>query len=131
MTPIVATPVNATSAPSAVKTVVVVNADPTDVDLLDTSLERGRYEMVFTGVRDRAYSTIRRLQPDLVILYTGLEDADGFQLLTMLKVDPATRTIPVLTYAGDEGQPDTGALASRTGHDDLPSLLPASYPRMN
>ncbi len=116
---------------SFAKTVVVVNADPTDVDLLDSSLEQGRYEMVFAGARDHAYSTIRRLQPDLVILYTGLEDADGFQLLTMLKMDPATQAIPVLTYAGDEGEADTTAPAPQTACDALPSLAPGPQLRMN
>ena len=47
----------------------------------------------------------RKSFPNLVILCTRIEELDGFQLLTMLKLDPDTRDIPVLTYTTEyEGQ---------------------------
>ena len=40
-----------------------------------------------------------------------IEDADGFQVLSMLKLDEESRTIPVLTYTtegdNDEAEDDT------------------------
>src|SRR6266508_3882475 len=45
-----------------------------------------------------AYSQIKRVQPNLVILCVRIDDADGFQVLSMLKLDGDTRAIPVLTY---------------------------------
>jgi CheY-like chemotaxis protein len=45
------------------------------------------------------------VQPNLVILCVRIDDADGFQVLSMLKLDEATRGIPVLTYTTEyDGQ---------------------------
>jgi len=61
--------------------------------------------MVFVESADRAYSQIKKVIPNLVILCTKIEHLDGFQLLTMLKLDPETRDVPVLTYTTEfEGQ---------------------------
>ena len=38
------------------------------------------------------------MQPNLVILCVRIDDMDGFQVLSMLKLDEETRSIPVLTY---------------------------------
>jgi CheY-like chemotaxis protein len=35
------------------------------------------------------------------VLCTSIDRADGFQLLSMLKLDPQTRQIPVVTYTLD------------------------------
>ena len=42
------------------------------------------------------------MQPNLVILCVRIDDADGLQVLSMLKLDAGTRDIPVLTYATEE-----------------------------
>ena len=53
----------------------------------------------------RAYSHIKRVQPDLVVLCVHFDNMDALQVLSMLKLDDDTRTIPVLTYtAGYEVQ---------------------------
>ncbi len=87
------------------QTVVVVNGDTEMVGMLETVLGAGRYDMVFVDAGDHAYSQIKSIRPNLVVLYTRIEAVDGFQLLTMLKLDAATRDIPVLTYTTEyEGQ---------------------------
>ena len=54
---------------------------------------------------EHAYSHIKRVQPNLVILCIRIDDRDGFQVLSMLKLDEETRGIPVLTYTTEyEGQ---------------------------
>jgi len=46
------------------------------------------------------------VQPNLVILCVCIEDAAGFDVLSMLKLDEETRDIPVLTYTTQpEGHP--------------------------
>jgi CheY-like chemotaxis protein len=45
------------------------------------------------------------VQPNLVVLCMRIEDRDGFQVLSMLKLDDETRRIPVVTYTTEyEGQ---------------------------
>jgi len=119
-------------SPQAVQKVVVVNGNAEVLGMLETVLDAGRYDMVFVESSDHAYSSIRKVQPNLVILCTRIEDLDGFQLLTMLKLDDVTRDIPVLTYTTESEGQDYDAAISQMADDDEQSLLPARpAPRMN
>jgi PleD family two-component response regulator len=98
-----------TLAPTIVaQKVVIVNGSPEILDMLETVLDAGHYDVVFVESSEHAYSQIKRVQPNLVILCVRIDDADGFQVLSMLKLDDETREIPVLTYTsehnGDEAE---------------------------
>jgi CheY-like chemotaxis protein len=111
-------------ADTPVQKVVVVNGNTEVLGMLESVLDAGRYDMVFVEPGDRAYSQIRRVLPNLVILCTRIEQLDGFQLLTMLKLDPETSDIPVLTYTTEhEGQDFETVLAPRADDDD--NLFPS------
>jgi two-component system, OmpR family, alkaline phosphatase synthesis response regulator PhoP len=85
--------------------VVIVNGNTEILELLESVLDPGHYDIVFVEEADQAYSQIKRVQPHLVILCVNIEDLDGFQLLSMLKLDDDTAAIPVLTYTTEgEGQ---------------------------
>jgi PleD family two-component response regulator len=105
-TPITASTTAESAAPqSAMQKVVIVNGSTDMLALLETVLAAGHYDVVFVESSEHAYSHIKRVQPNLVILCMSLEDHDGFQVLSMLKLDNETRRIPVLTYATEfEGQ---------------------------
>ncbi len=90
---------NALLSGPAIQKVVIVNGNPKILELLETVLEAGHYDVVFVESNEHAYSQIKRVQPNLVILCVGVEDLEGFQVLSMLKLDDDTRDIPVLTYA--------------------------------
>jgi PleD family two-component response regulator len=87
--------------------VVIVNGSPEILDMLETALDAGHYDVVFVESSAHAYSQIKRVQPNLVILCVRIDDADGFQVLSMLKLDAETRDIPVLTYTADGGGNDS------------------------
>jgi len=92
-------------AAGAAQKVVIVNGSSEMLGLLETALEAGHYDVVFVESSEHAYSQIKRVQPNLVILCVHIDDADGFQVLSMLKLDEDTRTIPVLTYTTEyDGQ---------------------------
>jgi PleD family two-component response regulator len=78
--------------------VVIVNGSDEIFELLETVLDAGHYDVVFVESSEHAYSQIKRVQPNLVILCVRIADMDGFQVLSMLKLDEDTRDIPVLTY---------------------------------
>ena len=82
--------------------VVIVNGNAEILELLETVLDAGHYDVVFVESSQHAYSQIKRVQPNLVILCVRIDDAEGFQVLSMLKLDAATRDIPVLTYTTEE-----------------------------
>jgi CheY-like chemotaxis protein len=99
-------------AATPVQKVVVVNGNTEVLGMLETVLDAGRYDMVFVESGEHAYSQVKRVLPNLVILCTRIEQLDGFQLLTMLKLDPETRDIPVLTYTTEyEGQDFDAAIS--------------------
>ena len=118
-----------TAAP--VQKVVVVNGGVGVLGMLEVVLDAGRYDMVFVESSDHAYSQVKTVLPDLVILCVGVEHLEAFQLLTLLQLDPDTRGIPVLAYTSeDEGQ-ESDANASQPAENGV-DLLPARpAPRMN
>ena len=83
---------------SAAQKVVIVNGSAEILAVLDTVLDAGHYDVVFVESSRHAYSQIKRVRPDLVVLCVRVDDAAGFQVLSMLKLDEGTRAIPVLTY---------------------------------
>lgn len=109
--------------------VVVVNGGADVLDLLETVLGAGHYDVVFIESSDGAYSHIKRVHPDLVILCVRIEDVDAFQVLSMLKLDEETRRVPVLTYTTEfEGQDVDDRLVES---DDTAVFSPKPALRMN
>jgi CheY-like chemotaxis protein len=89
----------------AVQNVVIVNGNAAVLDMVETALDAGHYDVVFVENSRHAYSQIKRVLPNLVILCLHVDDLDGFQVLSMLKLDEDTRSIPVLTYTTQVEQP--------------------------
>jgi CheY-like chemotaxis protein len=86
------------------QTVVIVNGTPEVLASIESAVEAGRYGVVFIESIEHAYTQIKRVQPNLVILCVRLHEMNGFHVLSMLKLDEATRSIPVVTYAAEEHQ---------------------------
>jgi len=97
---------SSTSRKGILRTVAVVtkHAQPA---LLDTLLDAGGYDVVFVESLDRAYATIKRAAPELVIVCLEIDDAESMQLLSILRLDAETARIPIATYvtpsSEDEG----------------------------
>ena len=89
--------------------VVVVSKQSQLNGLLETMLDAGQYDVVFVESTEHAYSHIKGLTPNLIIVCLDIDDLDGFQVLSMLKLDSQTRGIPVVTCmvsSDDEPEPD-------------------------
>src|SRR5712692_9483887 len=118
------------SAPAAAQKVVIVNGSAGILELVETVLEARHYDIVFVESSDHAYSQIKRVMPDLVILCVRIEDLDGFQVLSMLKLDEDTRAIPILTYTTEyEGQNPAEEEAAEPSDTEMFAAKPAM--RMN
>jgi len=115
---------------TATQKVVVVNGSSEILDLLEAVLDAGHYDVVFVESSSHAYSQIRRVQPNLVILCMHIEDPEGFQVLSMLKLDDQTRAIPVLTYTTDyEGTDSESDTVESSENEMFVAVKPAM--RMN
>jgi CheY-like chemotaxis protein len=120
------------STATPVQKVVVVNGNTDVLGMLESVLDAGRYDMVFVEPGERAYSQIRKVLPNLVILCTQIERLDGFQILTMLKLDPDTCDIPVLTYTMEsEGQDYSAMVSPWPDEDDSTMFVNRTELRMN
>jgi CheY-like chemotaxis protein len=82
---------------TASQQVVVVSKQSQLNGLLETVLDAGQYDVVFVESTEHAYSHIKRLAPHLIIVCLDIDNIDGFQVLSMLKLDATTRNIPVVT----------------------------------
>jgi PleD family two-component response regulator len=109
---------HAAAAAATAQKVVIVNGTPEILDLLETVLDAGHYDVVFVESSHHAYSQIKRVQPNLVILCVRIAEADGFQVLSMLKLDAETREIPVLTYTTEyDGHESEDEVPELTGSE--------------
>lgn len=104
------TPLN--SSASAARTqagplrkVAIVNGTPGVLTLVQRGLDAGNYDVVMIESLAHAYSHIKRVQPNLVIVCVRLGQMGGFDVLSMLHLDDDTRHIPVLTFIAEfEGE---------------------------
>ena len=113
-------------ASSATQTVVIINGNTEIVGLLETVLEAGHYDVVFVESADHAYSQIKRVQPNLVILCVNIEDAAGFRVLSMLSLDKDTRDIPILTYTAEYAEGEAPEEVTDLSDTELFSMRPSS-----
>jgi len=105
--------------------VVVVSKQSQLNGLLETVLDAGQYDVVFVESTEHAYSHIKRLTPHLIIVCLDIDDLDGFQVLSMLKLDEETKGIPLVTCTAsqdDEEMPDE-SLDPREGVFSQPAAM--------
>ncbi len=81
---------------------VFVGGGPESLAIVEPVLDGRAYDVEFVASNDEPYATVAALKPDLVVVSLGLDDLAGFQLLTMLRLDPQTAGIPVLSYVKDD-----------------------------
>jgi PleD family two-component response regulator len=99
---------------------VFVGGGPESLAIVEPVLDGRAYDVEFVASDDEPYATVAALKPDLVVVSLGLDDPAGFQLLTMLRLDPSTARIPVLSYVRDD---EVNALGP-AGVDPNPMRLP-------
>lgn len=86
--------------------IYIVEDDASIRELEQYALQTNGYEA--NGCEDGAsfWAALRTAMPDLVILDVMLPDEDGYQILTRLRTDPATRAIPVIMVTAKTSEID-------------------------
>ena len=90
--------VHALPAERSLRTVAVVSNHPY-LHALERMLDGMDHDIVFVEAISHAYTQIKRVMPDLIVLCLSSDDAASCQVLSMLRLDRETARIPVLTYA--------------------------------
>jgi len=91
--------------------------------VVEPVLDGRAYDVEFVDADDEPYATIAALRPDIVVVSLELGQESGFQLLTMLRLDPETASIPVLSYVRDDEAASLGA----AGVDHNPARLTPAF----
>ncbi len=86
----------ATSTPPSTKKIVVVNENQDFLELVETLLTDEKYHVRVCQFGDQAYQFVKDAQPELLILDIRMVGIDEWQILDMVKLDPATSQIPVI-----------------------------------
>ncbi|HST61461.1 MAG TPA: response regulator [Longimicrobium sp.] len=98
------------------KTVLIVEDDPASLDIFETILRHGGYEVVTARNGADGLRQARALLPDAVVVDIGLPDVPGFGVLDELSDDPATDSIPLIVCTVHVFQHDQ-VRARRAGAD--------------
>ena len=81
------------------------------------------YDVEFVDMNDEPYATVAALKPDIIVVSLELGNEAGFQLLTMLRLDPETAQIPVLSYV----QEDEVSSRDAAEMEHSPMRLPSTH----
>src|SRR5262252_5337833 len=77
-------------------TILVVDDEPLNVDLLEQELGGARYHTVSANSGEEAIELAGRAQPELILLDVMMGGIDGYETCRRLKESEATRAIPVI-----------------------------------
>lgn len=77
-------------------TVLIIDDNPMNVDMLDTILRVQGYATKTVLRSQEALDITRELQPDIILLDITMPVMDGFQVCRALKADEDTKDIPVI-----------------------------------
>ena len=86
--------------------VVAVNNDAVRPELLDRLfVDDNDYDVIVVESIERAYSRIRQVRPNAVVVFINIDDVDACQLLSVRHLDHELRGIgvPPLTTGPDAG----------------------------
>ena len=76
--------------------ILIVDDEPFMLRLIQHHLENAGYTMIKARNGREAVEAALRERPSLVVMDAMMPNMDGFTALRQLKVDPATRAIPVI-----------------------------------
>ena len=81
-------------------TILVVDDERTNVDLLTRMMTRDGYRVVSALNGQLALDAVARERPDVVLMDVNMPGVDGFEVCRRLKWDAATRLLPVILITG-------------------------------
>ena len=77
-------------------TVLIVDDEPLNVDLLEQELGAAGYRTLSAASGEEALAAAAKTQPELILLDVLMGGIDGYETCRQLKNGEATRTIPVI-----------------------------------
>ena len=82
--------------PASKRTIMVVDDNADIVAVIKTILEDKGYALQFAYSGQEAFNLLGEQKPDLILLDILMPKVNGLEVLTLLKENPDTRSIPVI-----------------------------------
>jgi serine phosphatase RsbU (regulator of sigma subunit) len=79
--------------------ILIVDDEPFNIDYLEQELDDLHYETISAVDGIDALDKVSSQAPDLILLDIMMPSMDGFEVLSRLKAEPATRDIPVIVIS--------------------------------
>ncbi len=76
--------------------ILLVEDNPENRDMLSRRLTRRSHQVSFAMDGAEALECVQAQRPDIVLMDLSLPVMDGWEAIRRLKVDPATRDIPII-----------------------------------
>jgi diguanylate cyclase (GGDEF)-like protein len=101
----------AAGVPASGGTVLIVDDEPSNIEVLAALLE-AEYEVVFATNGAQALELVHHAPPDLILLDVMMPGLDGYEVCARLKSDDETAQIPVIFITGlDDVEAETRGLS--------------------
>lgn len=98
--------------------VLVADADPRSLRILEVALHKARYEVATVADAAAALHILKTRKPDVVLCDAQLPGEDGYALCRLVRADPALEGMPFLIMSADKSRA-TKAKAIEAGADDF------------
>jgi two-component system sensor histidine kinase ChiS len=85
-----------TESNDATEAILLVDDNPTNLQLLFETLDGRGYKLLIAKDGNAALSIARKACPNLILLDIMMPEIDGYEVCRQLKADPATAEIPVI-----------------------------------
>jgi DNA-binding response OmpR family regulator len=85
----------------AKRNLLLIDADPRSLRVLEVSLRKAGYSVTTSGDVDSALELIELAEPDMIIADTRLPGKDGFALVGELRARPEAQHIPLMFLSSD------------------------------
>ena len=110
-------PLHANMARGDTRTVVVIDDDPLELDLVEAVLVPEGYEVVRAADGAEGVQLVREHRPGVVLLDLLMPDMDGFAVVETLRGEPDTAAVPILVLTHKElTRADRYRLSGRINH---------------
>jgi CheY-like chemotaxis protein len=83
-------------------TLVAIDDDPVDLDLLEAVLGPQGWAVVRATAGEEGVRVVRRERPDLVVLDLLMPDVDGFAVVEQLRADPLVEDVPIVVLTSKD-----------------------------
>jgi DNA-binding response OmpR family regulator len=86
--------------------ILIIEDDPDVAGMIKYTLKEAGYDVVLVPDGSKGLALAKKERPDLIVLDVMLSDADGFEICKNLKLDEATKYVPVIILGAETQDED-------------------------